>query len=76
LLIKYKITEVNHINLHKSHSNNNTILYCTSIEPGIVCHCIIYGYAPMIRSFLYHAFVSCIVRSFCVSCVRSFPFSV
>jgi hypothetical protein len=29
-----RIVLVNHINLHKSHSNNNTILYCTSIEPG------------------------------------------
>ena len=36
----------------------------------------IYGYAPMIRSFVYRAFVSCIVRSFRVSCVRSFAFSV
>jgi hypothetical protein len=30
----------------------------------IVCHWIIYGYAPMIRSFVYRVFVSCIVRSF------------
>ena len=27
-------------------------------------------YAPMIRSFVYRALVSCIVRSFCVSCIR------
>ena len=32
--IQDNIRLVNHINLHKSHSNNNTILYCTSIEPG------------------------------------------
>ena len=37
----------------------------------IVCHWKIYGYAPMIRSF-----VSCIVRTFHVLCVRSFSFFV
>ena len=31
---EYNIKLVNHINLHKTHSNNNTILYCNSIEPG------------------------------------------
>jgi hypothetical protein len=30
----------------------------------IVCHWIIYGYAPMTHSFVYRSFVSCIMRSF------------
>ena len=42
----------------------------------IVCHWIIYGYSPIIRSFVYCAFVSCIVCSLRVSCVLSFAFSV
>jgi hypothetical protein len=38
----------------------------------IVCYWIIYGYmyAPMIHSFVYRALVSCIVRSFRVSCIH------
>ena len=50
----------------------NACWICHCYRTRIVCHWIIYGYkyAPMIRSFVYHALVSCMVRSFRVSCIR------
>ena len=72
--------------MHKSHSNkkHNAILYFYRIR--IICHWIIYGYAPMIRSFVYRAFVrlrfpysslvsfcSFVYRAF-VSCIVRFSY--
>ena len=75
--LKYKITEVNHINLQKSHSNNNTILF---VYRAFVS-CIVRLFRVSCVRFVYRAFVSCILRSFRISCVfrvvrvkRSFVF--